>query len=138
VKFITSPLRVALAYAAAGSLWIIVSDWLAGDLAGNGLLPVSVQTLKGLLFVAATAVLVYLVVLGGLARIRRVMEAQRRASDALQEGNRDYARQHDALTRLTRGLLQSPDEDSEMRKITETVADTLGEESRLVDHGHST
>ncbi len=134
MKFFTSPLRVTLVYAATGSLWIIVSDWLAGDLAGNWALPLSIQTLKGLLFVAATSVLVYLLVRGALWRIRKEMNAQREANEALQEGNRDYAQQHETLTLLTRRLLQSPDQEGEMRKITETVADTLGVERVSIWH----
>ncbi len=50
-------LRLAAFYAAVGVSWILLTDWLVGDFPGFHLW--ETQTLKGLAYVAATAVFVY-------------------------------------------------------------------------------
>jgi len=52
-------LKVALIYAAAGALWIFLSDAAVERLAGNTALLTTFQTYKGWLFVLASAVLVF-------------------------------------------------------------------------------
>jgi two-component system, cell cycle sensor histidine kinase and response regulator CckA len=70
-----SPVRIALICLAAGSLWVVSSDWLLAAVApGSQTLG---QTLKGLLFVAAGSLVVYLLA-RRLERDRRAFEDERR------------------------------------------------------------
>lgn len=54
-----TPVSIAVVYAVAGSLWILFSDQLVSALVTDGALATYAQTLKGLLFVAVSALLVY-------------------------------------------------------------------------------
>ena len=53
--------KVALSYFLFAMLWILTSDYLLGLLVADSALLVSVSTYKGLLFVATTSILLYLV-----------------------------------------------------------------------------
>jgi len=53
------PLRIVLVYVCFAMLWIAVSDWLL-QLVGNTRLYAQLSSLKGLLFIATTAALLYL------------------------------------------------------------------------------
>lgn len=79
-------LRIALIYAAIGAAWILVSDSL-----GHRLFPpdqhVLVQHVKGWLFVAATAGLLYLLVYRSLSRL---VEAQRQREEAQEHFRRAF------------------------------------------------
>ncbi len=57
-----APARIAWTYAGAGSAWIVVSDSLAAWVQGQPLAYLATDLLKGLLFIAATAGLVFLLV----------------------------------------------------------------------------
>ncbi len=54
--------RVALVYALTGALWILGSDWLLAQLVQDPVWLVRASAVKGWLFVAATAVLLYIAV----------------------------------------------------------------------------
>lgn len=54
--------RVALIYALVGSLWILGSDWLLGKLVRDPAWVVQIGAIKGWLFIAVTAALLYLLV----------------------------------------------------------------------------
>ena len=53
-------LRVAIAYAAAGALWIAYSDWILAGLIADPAQLTEFQSYKGWLFIALTAFLLYL------------------------------------------------------------------------------
>src|SRR5512134_4015156 len=55
-----NPGRVAGVYLAFSALWILGSDWLLEALVGDRSTGAALQTAKGLVFVSATAVLIYL------------------------------------------------------------------------------
>ena len=55
-------LRIALLYALAGSLWILGSDWLLGQLVRDPAWVVQAGAAKGWVFIAVTAALLYLLV----------------------------------------------------------------------------
>src|SRR5690606_1837671 len=65
-----SPLRITLIYAGVGALWILLSDWFAGDLILDGAPLITTQTIKGLLYVTATAILVYALTRRAVTRIQ--------------------------------------------------------------------
>jgi PAS domain S-box-containing protein len=52
-------LRVALIYGLVGSLWILASDWLVGDLVHDAAWMAQVDAVKGWVFVAATTAMLY-------------------------------------------------------------------------------
>jgi len=74
-------LRVALLYAAFGAVWIAASDWIAARLVTPGSAMIVTQTLKGLLYVGVTALVVYLLVRSAEARLRRSQALQRAMID---------------------------------------------------------
>lgn len=57
-----SPLRIALVYAVVGFLWIGVTDWLAHRFLPDGLVR-AVASSKGIFFVGATALALYLILM---------------------------------------------------------------------------
>ncbi len=69
------PGRIALVYATFGALWIVASDWIVGG--GPDPSPAA-QTVKGLAYVAVTALLVYVLARRGHQELRR-SEARERA-----------------------------------------------------------
>lgn len=89
--------RIALPYLVVGSLWIVASDRLLAWLAPTGLLPG--QTLKGFLFVSATAALIYLLT-------ARELRARRAAAEQLLELERRLAatERFEAMGQLTGGI----------------------------------
>jgi two-component system sensor histidine kinase/response regulator len=56
-------LRIALAYALFGALWILGSDWLLGQFVRDRSWLPEISALKGWAFIAATALLLYLLLL---------------------------------------------------------------------------
>ena len=50
-------MRIALAYAIVGAVWILLSDWLLAQIIADGDLRSQVSALKGWLFVAVTTAL---------------------------------------------------------------------------------
>lgn len=57
---INSPFKLTASYALFGTLWIVGSDWLMHWLLGEGDFIWRIDTFKGLLFIAATSGLLYL------------------------------------------------------------------------------
>jgi PAS domain S-box-containing protein len=73
-----SALRLTILYIIIGSLWILVSDWLAGVLtAGDPVREAQVQTYKGIAYVAITALSLYGLLRGELARRSEVERSLR-------------------------------------------------------------
>ena len=66
-----NPLSYALAFAGAGLVWIIVSDWLLGGLVSDPVRLSRIQTYKGLLFVSAGALLLYFLLVRHNRRVNR-------------------------------------------------------------------
>src|SRR3989338_7076795 len=71
-----TPARVALLYAVFAALWIVASGYLLAFAVSDPLLQSRIELFKGLLFVAVTGVLLYLLLsgwresLGGVADVR--------------------------------------------------------------------
>ena len=97
VKRVRVPLRIAAAYFGAGCLWILASDWLLGRVGADG--PMIGQTAKGLLFVALSSVLIYVLTDQSVRAVRR-SEAER---ERLDQRLRATARL-EALGQLTGGI----------------------------------
>ena len=68
---------ITILYMMFGAVWVIGTDTLVGRLLGEPRQSVSIQTLKGLNFVATTGVLYYLVLRRSFHRRRRAEEATR-------------------------------------------------------------
>ncbi|MFP5238548.1 MAG: PAS domain S-box protein [Acidobacteriota bacterium] len=80
--FNPTPIRVAVTYAVLSALWIFTSDTLVGALFANApSLMVLAGTLKGWIFVAVTAVLLYM----ALVRVKRQAETQGSAMRSAEE-----------------------------------------------------
>ena len=67
-------MRIALAYLLAGTLWILMSDWMLEHSPASGLM--LGQTSKGLLFVVLSSALIYVLTLRAVRAVRRT-EAER-------------------------------------------------------------
>lgn len=78
----TMPLRIAAYYALAAGLWIVFSDRLLGFVAKDPEHLTGLQTAKGWLFVAVTALLLHVVV-------RRFVEEVTRGEELLRERNEE-------------------------------------------------
>jgi len=76
-------LRIALVYALVGALWILFSDRVLGWLVSDPSRIIGIAIIKGLLFIAVTALLVYLLV-------REYAESLRAAHLREEEGERRY------------------------------------------------
>lgn len=79
-----SAARVALAYGLLAALWILGSDAVAEHLAGDLASSARMQTVKGLFFVGTTALLLYALVRGEMARLVAVGRELLRAQEMLQ------------------------------------------------------
>ncbi|HEX6198662.1 MAG TPA: response regulator [Thermoanaerobaculia bacterium] len=89
-----SPGRVALLYAAFGALWVLLSDlWVFRDADADGRL-LLVQNSKGLLFVACSALLVYLL-------LRYELRRRRGSEQALEASQETLAKIFDGLDDAT-------------------------------------
>jgi two-component system, cell cycle sensor histidine kinase and response regulator CckA len=83
VPRLLTPLRIALAYAVAGALYIVFSDRLLEALVTDSRALTVAQSAKGLCFIVVTAVALYLAIHGGTRALQR-------SSDALLESERRY------------------------------------------------
>jgi PAS domain S-box-containing protein len=90
-----SPLRIAGAYLVFGVLWILYSDRLVERIAANAAQLTQLQTIKGWLFVVASAVVIYVLVRAGL---RQLLATASRLRDS-------EARLRQFATVTTEGLL---------------------------------
>ncbi len=70
--------KITAIYVVIGVTWIAVSDWVVGFALGAAIMVEVLSTVKGLLYVAATGLLLYTL-------IRRTTEALQRSERALQE-----------------------------------------------------
>ncbi|HEX7153380.1 MAG TPA: PAS domain S-box protein [Thermoanaerobaculia bacterium] len=75
---VQSPLPLALAFAAASVLWIVVSDHLVENYAGPG--TAHLQTAKGLFFVLGAATVLYFVMRRNARLVERSVETTHRAA----------------------------------------------------------
>jgi len=73
-----SPLKVAVIYAIAGSLWILFSDTLLHTIVDNPEVAAKIQTIKGWLFILVTAALVYFLTRKLVSSIRHMAYQNRR------------------------------------------------------------
>jgi len=78
----SQPLKLAAVYAVFGVLWILTTDRLVVALVSDPARVTALQTVKGWLFVALSALLVYTLVVTGQHDLRRT---NRRLDDALQQ-----------------------------------------------------
>ncbi|MCA1899853.1 MAG: GAF domain-containing protein [Chloroflexi bacterium] len=83
---ISPALRAALLYAAAGGVWILVSDWAAAALAKETASLLSLQTYKGLLFVLGTALVLFLLLAIEQREIRKAEKNFEDLFEAATEG----------------------------------------------------
>jgi PAS domain S-box-containing protein len=73
-----SALRITLIYVVIGGLWILGTDWLAGVLAaGSPAREAQIQTYKGFFYVAITALSLFLLLRGELARRNEIERSLR-------------------------------------------------------------
>lgn len=82
---VSSAARIAGAYALAAGVWILVSDWLLAAIPGGE--TQSVQSAKGILFVALTALVLFVGLRREFDRRTAVTEALRAAHDRLERAN---------------------------------------------------
>ncbi len=106
------PLRIALLYFALSAAWIVGSDVAVTVLADKPYL--IEQSAKGLLFVAVTSTLLYLL-------LRREKKALDRANAALHRVNRAYR----LLSACNQVIVRAEDEDTLLRRLCETIV-TVG------------
>lgn len=99
--------RLAFGYALGATLWIIGSDFLVGIRAGTSFSLVSVNIAKGLGFVAATAILLYLLVQRMLAKELAARERSEQTARELTDlkliadHSGEFFYKHDLNNRLT-------------------------------------
>jgi len=72
-------LKIALAYAAFGGLWILFSDRILGSIIEDTNLLTEIQTYKGLLFIAVTAILLYWLIQRYFSEIKKSEESLRKS-----------------------------------------------------------
>ena len=85
-----TPLRISLAYAVIGALWIIFSDRIVGGLGFDQQTITLMQTAKGWFFVIVTASLLYLFVRRALKAVERYHTDREKARDLLQKSEDNY------------------------------------------------
>lgn len=97
-QFISPPLKVVLIYAVLGFLWIFLSDWLLAliipEMAGFAL----VQTFKGLVFVLATSVILFIPLRRYFSRMEKAITELSRAEKELQQLNANLEQRVQART----------------------------------------
>jgi len=76
-------LRIALIYAVAGALWIVVSDLAVELFLGQGKAGYQAQTVKGWFFVSASALLIYLLTSRTISSVKQSEQALRESQQAL-------------------------------------------------------
>lgn len=81
-----SPSSIALLYAAAGWLWILGSDWLTLQLIADPGTRAQVQTLKGWVYVGATALLLHLLIRRSTRALQQSEEYVREILRSMAEG----------------------------------------------------
>lgn len=103
------PLRTSLLYGLLAAVWIIGSDLAVAASTGEPLQ--NEQTLKGLLFITATAVLLY-------ALLRREGLQRQRTEQALRRANRAYR----MLSECNQGIMRAEDENTLLHDLCDRLA----------------
>lgn len=85
-----SETRIALIYLVFGGLWILFSDRLLVRLAATPQALTQIQTYKGWFFVAASAVLIFLLLRHSLEKERRAQAALKANQERILQGERQY------------------------------------------------
>jgi PAS domain S-box-containing protein len=88
--------RIALFYALFAGAWILISDYFVGLLSGHDFRFELSQTLKGLLFVAGTAMLLFMAARRQLQRLQRESVLRERAEANVAENERLFRQLFDA------------------------------------------
>ncbi len=104
----TFPLRIALLYFAFSAIWIVTSDLVVTLLTDETYL--IEQTVKGLVFITATTILLYTL-------LKREKEALDRANTALQRVNRAYR----LLSTCNQQIVRASDEASLLESVCQTL-----------------
>jgi two-component system sensor histidine kinase NreB len=112
-----SALRLALTWAAFGVVWVALSDRLADALAPTPHIEDVMQTFKGMAFIVASAVLLYLLARGAGERVR---EAQRRSIGHARELERSQER-YRHLVEMLPGVVYRNEIDADERALTRCV-----------------
>ncbi len=92
-------LKAALIYAAAGALWILVTDGLLDHLAADRGVMTYVSLIKGCIFVAVSGVIVF-------ALVNRALKKIMKAEQELLEANREVTRSKDEISSSYEQLLK--------------------------------
>jgi PAS domain S-box-containing protein len=93
-SLLPAPLRIALIYGAVGALWILLSDSLLAALPLSPARAMQLASWKGIGFVVATAILIYLLVARAMAQIEASRSQIKESEDRLRqlvEGYDEYA-----------------------------------------------
>ena len=119
-------LRLAVGYAAVSVVWILVSDWRASQLAfGDALVDRGLQSAKGLAFIAATAVGIYVIAVRYLRQLEASTQQLRSAYDQTLAG---WASALDLRDRST------AEHTSRVTERTVTLAKRFGIEGHELEH----
>ena len=111
----SAPLRIALFYLFFATIWILFSDRVALRMTGDTEILNAVQSAKGWLFVATTAVLLYWLV-------GRAMAALHRSNEHLARANRALRMLTDSNQVLIRGLPET----EALQRVCDITAETGG------------
>lgn len=102
-----SALRLAALYTLVACLWIWLSDQVLWMFAADTAQFIRMQTYKGWLFVAATAVLLYLERTWSIREMRRAYQAMSRQAEALRRANADLYERTAELRRANADLAEA-------------------------------
>lgn len=75
--FISRAVMITAVYAAIGTVWILVSDWVAETIFGEPSTFAAVQTVKGLVYVALTALGLFVLIRRAFQSLHRIEEKRR-------------------------------------------------------------
>ena len=80
--FVSRAAGITAVYAAIGTGWILVSDWVADTIFGDQSAFATVQTVKGLVYVALTALGLFVLIRRAFQSLHRLDEARRSETEA--------------------------------------------------------
>lgn len=105
-----TPLRLASFYALFGGVWILFSDRLLGVFVKNQSLYIQLSTVKGWLYVAGTAVLLYFLFYWGLNSLQKSEEALQVSYRELQLTHATLARTYEEMEATHEELVAAEEE----------------------------
>ncbi len=79
---VSRAVAITAVYAAIGTVWILVSDWVADTIFGEHSTFATVQTVKGLVYVALTALGLFVLIRRAFQSLHRIEEKRRSETDA--------------------------------------------------------